>query len=137
MYVSYDVYAVSVSMAYFLGPLLGGEISQYIGFSWLMSIIGLANIIYGIYLMKTELLVHHSQVRWERGLIATGKLKMANISKRLFGLFFSPLPQQSFSGKDSAEDNNKFYLRLWPSNTTLSSNSSFKRFYDTVDKSQQ
>lgn len=53
----------SVSMAYFLGPLLGGEISQYIGFSWLMSIIGLANIFYGIYLMKTELLTRHSQVR--------------------------------------------------------------------------
>lgn len=47
----------SVSLAYFLGPLLGGEISQYIGFSWLMSIIGLANIFYGIYLIRTVLCV--------------------------------------------------------------------------------
>lgn len=45
----------SVSLAYFLGPLLGGEISQFIGFSWLMSLIGLANICYGIYLMRTVL----------------------------------------------------------------------------------
>lgn len=53
---------VSVSMAYFLGPLLGGEISQYIGFSWLMSVIGLANIFYGIYLMRTVLFVSQPEV---------------------------------------------------------------------------
>lgn len=52
----------SVNLAYFLGPLLGGEISQYIGFSWLMSIIGLANIFYGIYLIRTVLCVYHSEV---------------------------------------------------------------------------
>lgn len=45
----------SVSIAYFLGPLLGGEISQYIGFSWLMSVIGLANIFYAFYLIRTVL----------------------------------------------------------------------------------
>lgn len=46
-----------MSLAYFLGPLLGGEISQYIGFSWLMSVIGFANIFYGIYLIRTVLCV--------------------------------------------------------------------------------
>lgn len=42
-------------MAYFLGPLLGGEIAQYIGFSSLMSFIGVLNLCYGIYLMVTVL----------------------------------------------------------------------------------
>lgn len=37
-------------MAYFLGPLFGGEVAQYIGFSWLMSLIGCANIGYAIFL---------------------------------------------------------------------------------------
>lgn len=49
-------------MAYFLGPLLGGEISQYIGFSWLMSVIGLVNILYGIYLMRTILFAFQPEV---------------------------------------------------------------------------
>lgn len=52
----------SVSLAYFLGPLLGGEVSQYIGFSWLMSIIGLVNIVYAIYLVRTVLFVYQSEV---------------------------------------------------------------------------
>lgn len=52
----------SVNMAYFLGPLLGGEISQYIGFSWLMSMIGFANIFYGIYLMRTVMFVFQPEV---------------------------------------------------------------------------
>lgn len=47
----------SVSIAYFLGPLLGGEVAQYIGFSSLMSLIGVLNIFYGIYLMATVLYI--------------------------------------------------------------------------------
>ncbi|XP_055300363.1 synaptic vesicular amine transporter [Sitodiplosis mosellana] len=100
----YAIQQISVSMAYFLGPLLGGEISQYIGFSWLMSVIGLANICYGIYLMRTVLFA------------------------------FQP---EGYNDRESPEVNNKFFLRLWPSSTTLSSNSSYKRFYDAVDKPQQ
>lgn len=52
----------SVSMAYFLGPLLGGEIAQYIGFSSLMSIIGLLNVSYAIYLMLTVLHIFQPKV---------------------------------------------------------------------------
>lgn len=52
----------SVSMAYCLGPLLGGEIAQYIGFTWLMSLIGLINIIYGIFLMLHVLREYQLQV---------------------------------------------------------------------------
>lgn len=49
-------------MAYFLGPLLGGEIAQYIGFSWLMSLIGLTNIGYAIFLCIPVLGVIYLQV---------------------------------------------------------------------------
>lgn len=49
-------------MAYFLGPLLGGEIAQYIGFSSLMSFIGVLNICYGVYLMITVLNIFHPKV---------------------------------------------------------------------------
>lgn len=50
-------------MAYFLGPLLGGEIAQYIGFSSLMSFIGVLNLCYGIYLMVTVLHIFQPTVR--------------------------------------------------------------------------
>lgn len=49
-------------MAYFLGPLLGGEIAQYIGFSSLMSFIGVMNLCYGIYLMFTVLNIFQPKV---------------------------------------------------------------------------
>lgn len=49
-------------MAYFLGPLLGGEIAQYIGFSSLMSFIGVLNLCYGIYLMFTVLNIFQPKV---------------------------------------------------------------------------
>lgn len=46
----YAIQQVSVNLAYFLGPLVGGEIAQYIGFTWLMSLIGISNIVYAIFL---------------------------------------------------------------------------------------
>lgn len=39
-----------MSLAYFLGPFVGGEIAQHIGFMWLMLLIGFGNIFYGILL---------------------------------------------------------------------------------------
>lgn len=46
----YAIQQVSVNLAYFLGPLLGGEIAQYIGFTWLMSVIGFSNVAYAFFL---------------------------------------------------------------------------------------
>ncbi|GLV32855.1 portabella [Carabus blaptoides fortunei] len=42
----YALQQVAVSMAYSLGPLLGGETIKVIGFPWLMRLIGIINIIY-------------------------------------------------------------------------------------------
>lgn len=47
----YAIQQISVSLAYFLGPLVGGEIAQYIGFTWLMSVIGMANIAYALFFL--------------------------------------------------------------------------------------
>uniref|UniRef100_A0A0K8VT97 Synaptic vesicular amine transporter n=1 Tax=Bactrocera latifrons TaxID=174628 RepID=A0A0K8VT97_BACLA len=43
----YAIQQTSVSLAYCLAPLLGGELAQTIGFSWLMRIVGFFNICYG------------------------------------------------------------------------------------------
>lgn len=43
----YAIQQTSVSLAYCLAPLLGGELVQAMGFTWLMRIVGLCNIIYG------------------------------------------------------------------------------------------
>lgn len=114
-------------MAYFLGPLLGGEVSQYIGFSWLMSVIGLVNIFYGIYLMRTVL-------RPEVFATIPSSLVFMNVEKNT--LIFLFVTAQGYTDNETSETNNQFFLRLWSSNTTLSSNSSYKRFYDTMDKAQ-
>lgn len=120
----------SVSIAYFLGPLLGGEISQYIGFSWLMSVIGLANIFYAFYLIRTVLrpTVYTNDFFF---LVFEEKVSILNIH------FSFVTHTQGYTETDTSEANNQFFLRLWSSNTTLSSNSSYKRFYDTMDKAQQ
>lgn len=118
-------------MAYFVGPLLGGEISQYIGFKWLMSVIGLANISYGIYLMRTVLFAFQPEVNRTFFPLLSKAEKRARILTITTCL---SVYVQGYSDRESPEANNKFFLRLWPSNTTLSSNSSYKRFYDAVDK---
>ena len=46
----YAIQQMAVSLAYSVGPMVGGEVAQYVGFEWLMSIIGLMNIIYGLFL---------------------------------------------------------------------------------------
>ncbi|XP_061389046.1 synaptic vesicular amine transporter [Musca vetustissima] len=43
----YAIQQTSVSLAYCLAPLLGGELAQAFGFVWLMRIVGIFNIIYG------------------------------------------------------------------------------------------
>nr|XP_036224045.1 synaptic vesicular amine transporter [Bactrocera oleae]XP_036224046.1 synaptic vesicular amine transporter [Bactrocera oleae] len=43
----YAIQQTSVSLAYCLAPLLGGELAQTFGFSWLMRIVGFFNICYG------------------------------------------------------------------------------------------
>ncbi|XP_047353152.1 chromaffin granule amine transporter isoform X2 [Vespa velutina] len=42
----YSIQQVAVSLAYFLGPITGGELVREIGFRWVMRIVGVANIIY-------------------------------------------------------------------------------------------
>lgn len=135
-----------MSLAYFLGPLLGGEVSQYIGFSWLMSIIGLANIVYAIYLIRTVLFVYQSEVCFfylflfvsiffQKQSFLVKKRLWLFLNHRIF--FVYACSTQGYIASESTEINNRFFLRLWPSNTTLSSASSYKRFYDTMDKPQQ
>uniref|UniRef100_A0A1I8P3T0 Major facilitator superfamily (MFS) profile domain-containing protein n=1 Tax=Stomoxys calcitrans TaxID=35570 RepID=A0A1I8P3T0_STOCA len=43
----YAIQQTSVSLAYCLAPLIGGELAQLFGFAWLMRIVGVFNIIYG------------------------------------------------------------------------------------------
>ncbi|XP_060648577.1 synaptic vesicular amine transporter [Drosophila nasuta] len=43
----YAIQQTSVSLAYCLAPLIGGELAQSFGFAWLMRIVGILNIIYG------------------------------------------------------------------------------------------
>ncbi|XP_017844719.1 synaptic vesicular amine transporter [Drosophila busckii] len=43
----YTVQQTSVSLAYCLAPLIGGELAQSFGFAWLMRVIGICNLIYG------------------------------------------------------------------------------------------
>ncbi|XP_055852223.1 synaptic vesicular amine transporter [Episyrphus balteatus] len=43
----YAIQQTSVSLAYCLAPLLGGELVQAMGFTWLMRLVGLCNIVYG------------------------------------------------------------------------------------------
>ncbi|XP_076677254.1 synaptic vesicular amine transporter [Andrena cerasifolii] len=42
----YSIQQVAVSLAYSLGPILGGEMVKAIGFQWVMRIVGLANVAY-------------------------------------------------------------------------------------------
>ncbi|XP_076650781.1 synaptic vesicular amine transporter [Halictus rubicundus] len=42
----YSIQQVAVSLAYSLGPILGGEMVKTIGFQWLMGIVGLMNMVY-------------------------------------------------------------------------------------------
>ncbi|XP_052859221.1 synaptic vesicular amine transporter [Drosophila gunungcola] len=43
----YAIQQTSVSLAYCLAPLIGGELAQSFGFAWLMRIVGVFNMIYG------------------------------------------------------------------------------------------
>ncbi|XP_017083973.1 synaptic vesicular amine transporter [Drosophila eugracilis] len=43
----YAIQQTSVSLAYCLAPLIGGELAQTFGFAWLMRIVGIFNMIYG------------------------------------------------------------------------------------------
>lgn len=47
----YAIQQMSVSLAYSLGPFIGGETAQYIGFTWLMFVIGACNILYATFLL--------------------------------------------------------------------------------------
>lgn len=47
----YAIQQISVSLAYSLGPIFGGEMAQYFGFYWLMLIVGTLNILYGLTLL--------------------------------------------------------------------------------------
>lgn len=47
----YAVQQMSVSLAYSLAPIIGGEVTQYIGFRWLMSIVGCFQFIYAVFLL--------------------------------------------------------------------------------------
>jgi MFS family permease len=49
----YAIQQTAVSLAYSLAPIIGGELAQNIGFSWLMVVIGGANLIYSGYLILT------------------------------------------------------------------------------------
>lgn len=50
----YAIQQTAVSLAYSLGPLLGGEAIHSIGFPWLMRIVGLLNVLYCPLLIELE-----------------------------------------------------------------------------------
>ncbi|EAT34530.1 AAEL013238-PA, partial [Aedes aegypti] len=43
----YAIQQIAVSLAYSLAPILGGELVPWIGFPWLMRVMGLLNLVYG------------------------------------------------------------------------------------------
>ncbi|XP_053681895.1 synaptic vesicular amine transporter [Sabethes cyaneus] len=47
----YAIQQIAVSLAYSLAPIVGGELVPLIGFSWLMRIIGILNLMYGPFLV--------------------------------------------------------------------------------------
>lgn len=55
----------SVCLAYSLGPMIGGEIAQHVGFDWLMVFIGILNIAYGIFLYSFILGLFYIRVNIE------------------------------------------------------------------------
>lgn len=109
----------SVSMAYFLGPLFGGEIAQYIGFSWLMSVIGCANIGYAFFLFVSVFGFVHFQVsvHWRDSSHTHNKCV--------------PFFKQRNAAANENGDN--MYLKLWPP-TYSRQNSEYQRFYNTMDQ---
>lgn len=48
----YAIQQTSVSLAYSVAPLLGGEFAEWIGFPSLMTVIGILNILYGPVLVE-------------------------------------------------------------------------------------
>lgn len=54
----YAIQQMSVSLAYSLGPIIGGEMAEYMGFGWLMFTVGAVNITYGLLLLAN--LIHGS-----------------------------------------------------------------------------
>lgn len=50
----YALQQASVSLAYFLGPVLAGNLVHSLGFPWLMRIVGLLNILYCSLLIELE-----------------------------------------------------------------------------------
>ncbi|KXJ84099.1 hypothetical protein RP20_CCG019189 [Aedes albopictus] len=47
----YAIQQIAVSLAYSLAPILGGELVPWIGFPWLMRLMGLLNLAYGPFLV--------------------------------------------------------------------------------------
>lgn len=47
----YAVQQMAVSLAYAMGPLLGGLVAQYVSFGWLMAAVGCANCGYALVLL--------------------------------------------------------------------------------------
>ncbi|XP_055381454.1 synaptic vesicular amine transporter [Condylostylus longicornis] len=87
IYISYgSVYAIqqtSVSLAYSLGPLIGGELAETIGFPWLMRIVGLLNIAYGPSLIILYRTYHQVCLVKENQLILSNSDEVPNY-KRLY-----------------------------------------------------
>lgn len=53
----YAIQQMAVSLAYSIVPMIGGELVDVIGFSWLMRLIGIANIVYAPFLLYESLKV--------------------------------------------------------------------------------
>lgn len=115
----------SVSMAYFLGPLFGGEVAQYIGFSWLMSLIGCANIGYAFFLFISVF-----------GLVC---LQVSVSHPRRIACVREDCDNKSVQfqhrNEDTARNGDSMYLKLWPP-TYSRQNSEYQRFYNTMDNPQ-
>lgn len=63
----YTIQQISVSLAYSLGPIFGGEMAQYFGFYWLMIIVGTLNIVYSLILLVLLTDWQSNVMRWHGG----------------------------------------------------------------------
>lgn len=77
----YTLQQIAVSLAYSFGPLFGGAAVNLIGFSWLMKIIGLLNVLFCPLMVELE--KHASEVK-VRIYISTAYSKKIVFRKELF-----------------------------------------------------
>lgn len=100
--------------------MIGGEIAQHLGFPWLMVLIGLTNLFYGIFLYSFVLGVFYVRVS-AMEIDINFRVLYLDLINSIF----------KFQQQNNAMSNN-IILNVWPS-AGPNSTAAYKRFYNTVE----